>query len=334
MPIAPLPIAPLRFLPLPMPRIWGGTRLSSMLNKPIADEAPIGESWELSCLEGNASVVADGPLAGHARPELASQYTEALLGDIAAVDNAFPLLIKFLDAQQPLSVQVHPKPSESLNVAVKHEAWYIVHAEPNAKVYIGLNSGVTQTDRAEAATKPRISELIQSRPARTGDCFYLPSGTLHALGKGLLVAEVQTPSDVTYRIYDWNRVDASEKPRALHIEAALANIRHDVTEADIVQPRRRVADAESWRQRVCQCDRFAIDELTPATSIDWSARQPTFAVLMVLQGSASLSGDGFSIHARPGDTLLLPAALRVMHVDASVDFKCLDIVPGTCRSET
>lgn len=317
-----------------MPRIWGGTRLKSMLNKPIADDVPIGESWELSGLDGNASVVADGLLAGHALPELARQYPEALLGDIAAADDAFPLLIKFLDAQLPLSVQVHPRPSGSLNVAVKHEAWYIVHAESDAKVYIGLKSGVTPGDIAEAANTPRMRDLIQSRPAGTGDCFYLPSGTLHALGEGLLVAEVQTPSDVTYRIYDWDRVDASGKPRALHIEAALANIRHDVTEAEIVQQRRPVPGIESWRQRVCQCDRFTIDELTPESSIDWTARQPTFTVLMALQGAASLSGDGYSINVNPGDTLLLPAALRMMHVDATADFKCLDIVPGTGRAGT
>ncbi|MCA9254183.1 MAG: class I mannose-6-phosphate isomerase, partial [Phycisphaerales bacterium] len=192
-----LSIQPLRFVPILQTRIWGGTRLADTLGKLTATIAPpVGESWELSGLPGNESRVVDGPAANQSIIDLATRHRAELIGDIVDDEHAFPLLIKFLDAEQPLSVQVHPKPqaAAAVKVAVKHEAWYIVDAEPGAEVYIGLNPGVTADDIRRTANTPAMRDLIQTRKAKAGDCFYLPSGTLHALGAGLLVAEVQTPS--------------------------------------------------------------------------------------------------------------------------------------------
>lgn len=325
-----LPIAPIQFAPIAHRRIWGGTQLHDLLHKPAATGEPIGESWELSALAGNASHVATGPLAGRSLTDLASEYRTALLGELADGDHAFPLLIKFLDAAQPLSVQVHPKPpaTPDANVAVKHEAWYIVHAEPNSKVYIGVKPGVTADDIERAANSPAMRDLIQTRPAAAGDCFYLPSGTLHALGAGLLVAEVQTPSDTTYRIYDWDRVDAVGKPRELHINDALANIRYDVADDEIAQPRVVFASAGYARQRVCRCERFDIDEIASNDApFDWNSQRNTLSIWMIVNGDATVSGDAFSIDVRMGDTLLLPAALKRMHVRPSTGFKALDVAP-------
>lgn len=330
MTVTKLPIAPLRFAPIPHTRLWGGTRLHDRLNKAAAICEPYGESWELSGLDGNESRLTDGQLAGCTLPDLARQFRAELLGNISEDEHAFPLLIKFLDAAQPLSVQVHPKPPASADaprVAVKHEAWYIVHAEPGAEVYIGLKPGVTPDDIASAANTPRMRDQIKTRHARAGDCFYLPSGTLHALGAGLVVAEVQTPSDITYRIYDWDRVGADGKPRDLHIDQALDNIRYDVADAEIVQARTTVDATGHSRQRVCQCERFTIDELTASQPFEWRRRQSTFTIWMILSGSSTLTGDGFSINANCGDTLLLPAAIEQMHAQPSADFKALDVTP-------
>ncbi|MCB9857928.1 MAG: class I mannose-6-phosphate isomerase [Phycisphaerales bacterium] len=328
-----LPIAPLRFAPITHARVWGGTRLHEVLHKPAATGEPVGESWELSPLPGNESCVTGGPLAGRSLPALAAEYPNELLGDIAERDHAFPLLIKFLDAAQPLSVQVHPKPPASPDapkVAVKHEAWYIVQANPGAEVYIGLKSGVTADEIARAANTPAMRDLIQARPAKAGDCFYLPSGTLHALGAGLLVAEVQTPSDTTFRIYDWDRVGADGKPRELHIAQAMDNIRYDVADDEIAQARTQLETVGHRRDGVCRCERFEIDELAAvSTSFNWTRRQPSFTIWMMIRGSATLTGDGFTIDARIGDTLLLPAALDRMHVRPTGDFKVLEITAPT-----
>lgn len=327
-----LPIAPLRFGPIVHPRIWGGTRLRGLLGKPVAGATPIGESWELSALPDNESRLLGGSQDGRTLPELAGAFANDLIGDVADREHEFPLLIKFLDAEQPLSVQVHPKPlvePAAEKVAVKHEAWYIVHADPGAELYIGLKPGVTPDDIARAANSPVMRDLLMTRPARTGDCFYLPSGTLHALGAGLLVAEVQTPSDVTYRIYDWDRVDAEGQPRELHVEAALANIRYDVAESEIAQKRVRIP-AEGVRcERLCKCPRFSIDALTPESeSFPWPFPQHTFAVWMIVSGSAILSGDAFSTHVTTGDTVLMPAALEQMRVTPTSDFEALHILPA------
>lgn len=326
-----LPIAPLRFNPIAHTRIWGGTQLHDLLNKPAAAGEPDGESWELSALDGNESRITEGALAGSTLPDLARRFRAELLGDVADDELAFPLLIKFLDAALPLSVQVHPKPPAAPgapSVAVKHEAWYIVHAEPGAEVYIGLRPGVTPDDIAAAANKPVMRDHIQPRHACAGDCFYLPSGTLHALGAGLVVAEVQTPSDTTYRIYDWDRVGADGNPRELHVAQALDNIRYDVADSEIVQARTTIEAAGHSRQRVCHCERFTIDEITAdATPFDWRSHQHTFAVWMILNGDARLTGEGFERTARTGDTMLIPAALKQMHVQPGPGFKTLDITP-------
>ncbi|HPF38394.1 MAG TPA: class I mannose-6-phosphate isomerase [Phycisphaerae bacterium] len=325
-----LSIRPLRFAPILQTRIWGGTRLAETLGKQTATIAPpVGESWELSGLPGNESRVVDGPAANQSIIELATRHRAELLGDIVDDEHAFPLLIKFLDAEQPLSVQVHPKPqaAAAAGVAVKHEAWYIVDAEPGAEVYIGLNPGVTADDIRRTANTPAMRDLIQTRKAKAGDCFYLPSGTLHALGAGLLVAEVQTPSDTTYRIYDWDRVDANGKSRELHIAEALDNIRYDVADAEIAQTRTTLDATGHTRQRVCACERFSIDELSADAPFTWTRRQSTFAIWMILSGAATLSGDGFEVTARRGDTLLLPAAMANMKVATSAGFRTLEALP-------
>ncbi len=212
---APIPVV---FEPVAQPRLWGGQRLAELLNKRLPPEATIGETWELSDLSVAPTHVRGGPFAGRSVAELRNLWGPALSGPAGG---PFPLLLKYLDARENLSVQVHP----SRGGVTKHEAWYIVHADPGATLYLGLREGVTPAEVARAAGSADLVQLLAQRPARVGELHFLPSGIIHALGAGVVVAEVQQPLDVTYRLYDWGRLDATGQPRPLSVAAAL-------TEAD------------------------------------------------------------------------------------------------------
>jgi mannose-6-phosphate isomerase len=373
-------------LPAPQPVVfapefhvkpWGGRRLAELLNKTLPPGEPVGEAWELCGLPGRESRVARGPLAGRTIQELLDGWGPGLLGDAAAIDGRFPLLLKYLDARENLSVQVHPKPAgtwecrnegteqgELENAAglaapavsrrgvpsapVKHEAWYIVAAEPGAVVYIGLRPGVTPADVTAIASTSRNSDrgrqsgaphplvaLLQQYPATPGRCFYLPSGTLHALGAGAVVAEVQTPSDVTYRLYDWDRVDTRGRPRELHIAQALANIRYDVSADQIahgatqphpaaapVAPSDAAPDARTFSRPLdppnrqshssdpsllCSCDRFTIARRMLAPGRPVSLDSGRLRIWMVLSGRGALVRSSQRLDFEPGETLLIPA---------------------------
>ncbi len=266
---------PLVFQPIYKQKIWGGRALERLGRVLPGDSSvAIGESWELADLAttsvsgggGNAahSVVANGPLAGKTIRELIETYGERLLGKGVApsADGGFPLLIKFLDAKENLSVQVHPSPEYAAahpEAHLKSEAWYIVDAEPGAVIYKGIKPGTTPDQlRAaiEANTDDAVVPLLSAVPAVKGDCHYLPSGTLHALGAGVLVAEVQTPSDTTFRVYDWGRTD-----RELHVEQAMACIEFGNPTPPIHHPGDPAAIAGLACERKTTCDHFVIDEL-------------------------------------------------------------------------
>ncbi|MBU0639255.1 MAG: class I mannose-6-phosphate isomerase, partial [Planctomycetes bacterium] len=236
-----IPPIPVVFEPIFKAKPWGGRELARLFDKMLPPEVPVGESWELADLPGNESRVAQGPLAGKKLGELIEMWGRDLLGRAELMGGRFPLLIKFLDARERLSIQVHPRPradaSEPEQAGVKHEAWYVIDADPGAALYIGLKPGVGPEDVRAAGSTPALAELHQLRAGELGLCYCLPSGVPHALGAGLIVAEVQTPSDVTYRLYDWGRVGLDGQPRELHVEQALANIRYDVAEEEIIQPR-------------------------------------------------------------------------------------------------
>lgn len=227
------PPSPLPLLPILMPKVWGGRRLAT-LGKSLPD-GPVGESWELADLgattasggggQAARSPIATGPLAGQTLHDALTAWGRALLGDATpSSEGNFPLLVKYLDAREHLSVQVHPDAAYAAahpGANLKTESWYIVAAEPGAELFIGLQPGTTRDDLARAIADGTVPRIMRSRPAVPGECHTLPSGTVHALGAGVLVAEVQTPSDTTYRLYDWTR-EYDRPVRELHIEQALA----------------------------------------------------------------------------------------------------------------
>jgi mannose-6-phosphate isomerase len=217
---------PLTFEPIFKERIWGGRKLEQLYGKALPQNVPIGESWEISDRRGDESVVANGALKGKTLHWLVENHAEYLFGMRQRDVRAFPLLIKILDAQEKLSLQVHPpaKLAPLLGGEPKTEMWYIAHAEPEAELYVGLKRGVTRAEFERKIKEGTVADCFHRVPVKTGDAMFLPSGRVHAIGAGLVIFEVQQNSDTTYRVFDWNRVDAHGKARDLHVKESLASI--------------------------------------------------------------------------------------------------------------
>ncbi|MGE0482239.1 MAG: type I phosphomannose isomerase catalytic subunit [Phycisphaerae bacterium] len=328
---------PVMLEPIFVPKPWGGRALERLLNKSLPAGVAIGESWELADLPGAESRVACGPLRGRSIRELASAWGADLFGDAPPAAGRFPLLIKFLDARETLSVQVHPLPQPGVPdevVGVKHEAWYIVHAEPGAELFVGLRDGVTLDDLRRTADTPQCADLLRRWPARVGDCFYLPSGTVHALGGGIVVAEVQTPSDTTYRLYDWGRADERGRRRELHIADALANAR--LGDADgVLAPRilspGRGANPSPEVAQIINCDRFTI-ALRRLTDQPVGACGAAPRVWIVVGGSGELRSETGARALSAGDTLLIPAATPAANCVGVFDV--LEVTPAPRSQNT
>jgi mannose-6-phosphate isomerase len=312
---------PLRFEPHLRPLVWGGRRLGEVLGKPLPAAAAYGESWEVSDHASHRSVVAHGPRRGHTLRRLMEEERRALLGPAAVEHEVFPWLVKLLDAADWLSVQVHPPeyhvgrlwPGENS----KTEAWFILAAEPESRIYAGLLPGVDEAHlRAALAAGTAAGCLHQYQP-HPGDCIFLPAGTVHAVGGGVLMAEVQQTSDATFRLYDWDRADAQGRRRELHIEQALACIDWS---AGPVHPVRAAGypdglespSAVPVRQRLVACRYFVLEYVRDSRpfAVGGTGRMQ---VVMVLHGRGKLrTNDGGQLPLRPGDSLLLPAALEAV----------------------
>ncbi len=314
-------VHPLIFQPIYKPRIWGGSRIFSFFGRDGHLMEPVGESWELVDLENDQSVVATGPARGQTLRELVKSWGPQLTGRAELFEGHFPLLIKFLDAEQHLSVQVHPSEEVALRlggaVRVKHEAWYVLETAPGGRIWHGLRPGVTADDFRAAMMRGHAEAVLREIPVHSGECYYLPSGTPHALGAGVLVAEVQTPSDVTYRTYDWARVDPSTgRPRDLHLEEALQCIDFDAPPPPPTQERAHVASLWTAVTRLVACPSFVIERVRMVAGAEQRIPYAEPVVWIVLDGRGEVAWDSAHppIAFARGDVVLLPAALR----DASV----------------
>ena len=305
---------PMKMQPLLVDRIWGGRRMADLLGKPLPDGAKVGESWELSDHPHNRTRVADGPLAGRTLREVLERHGQAVLGRHGlsrAWSTRFGLLVKFIDATDRLSVQVHPDDAYAAKHAKgesgKTECWVVVHAEPGAGVIDGLRAGTTRDRLAAALKKGAIEELLTTRPVKTGDFIWVPAGTVHAVGPGVVLAEIQQTSDLTYRLYDWDRMGADGKPRPLHVDRAMECIRFagDVPQAG---GKGRTADETGLViENLVDCAAFSVSRIR----ID---RRPyavemggACAALVVVAGSARLAAGDITMPIRAGDTVLVPA---------------------------
>ena len=223
---------PLKFEPILKDKIWGGTRLKTMLYKEISDANCCGESWEVSGLVGDESMIINGFLAENNINELLEIYMTELVGEknYEKYGLGFPLLIKFIDAQDNLSVQVHPDDElaqRKYGQSGKTEMWHVIASEPGSGLYVGFNKTVSKAQFEEAIANGTVEDVLQFYPVQHGDTFMIPAGTVHAIGKGVLLAEIQQPSDITFRVFDWNRVDDEGNSRELHVQEALEAIDFD-----------------------------------------------------------------------------------------------------------
>jgi mannose-6-phosphate isomerase len=299
-------MVPLRFIPFLRPMVWGGRRLAGTLGKPLAGPEPYGESWEVSDHPLHRSVTATGPFAGRSLRDLMERDREVLLGTAAAAHAVFPWLIKFLDAHDWLSLQVHPDEQAVKGLwpgeGSKTEAWFVIDAMPGSRVYAGLLPGVDEARLRAALAAGTAADCLHSFTPRPGDCVFLPAGTVHAVGGGVLMAEVQQTSDATFRLFDWNRRDAQGKARALHIEEGLASIHWD---QGPVRPVR--AKGASGVQPLVRCPYFVMEYLAADEPFACGGTGRLQA-LIVLRGRARLEAPGAEEMAT-GQAWLLPAGM-------------------------
>jgi mannose-6-phosphate isomerase len=306
-----LPPQPVVFEPILKPKPWGGRRLETFFGKRLPPGQVIGESWELASLPGAESRVRGGPLGGCTLAELVDMWGRGLYGGAELIEGRFPLLIKFLDARERLSVQVHARPDPdqpyALSRGVKHEAWYVVDAQPGAELLAGVKPGTSAGDLARAAETGGIARLLRSWPAERGAVFFLPSGVVHALGAGMLVAEVQTPGDVTYRLYDWDRVEAGGRRRQLHVGLALENACLEVA-PDVIRPsgRRKLSDMPG--EALAGCAWFRIDGAHIRDDADLLMGPGQMMAWMILSGRGTINCGAHGTQFASGDVVLVPAA--------------------------
>ena len=290
--------------------IWGGTRLKTDWGKQAA-LSPLAESWELSCHEAGPSVVVSGDWAGQTLTQVLAAHPQ-FAGVKAEKAGEFPLLIKLIDAAGPLSVQVHPDDAYARRVEHaqgKTEMWYVLDADEGAGIYYGFKRETSPEELKAAIEANTLTKLLNWVSAKKGDCFFIPAGTVHAIGAGLLMAEVQQSSNLTYRVYDYGRVGADGRPRALHIEKALAVTRREPPKTPVgpTEPERVVTGGRI--QPLFACDKFTTAVLMVEGTMEDCVTQESFVSLLVLEGEGTLKHQGEAYAVKKGQSVFLPAGM-------------------------
>lgn len=303
---------PLKFKPIYKERIWGGRKIETAFGKKLPEGEKIGESWELSGVDGNVSVVSNGQLKGNSLQELIEIYMGDLVGDkvFDKYGEEFPLLIKLIDAADNLSIQVHPDDklaAERHHSFGKTEMWYVVGHEQGAELYLGFNQPVTKEKYLEYLNAGRLAELLTAYKVQDGDSYFIPAGTIHAIGKGLLIAEIQQTSDITYRVFDWNRVDPKTgQGRELHTELALDAIEYK-SRSDYKTVAAPKVNASVTLEK---CPYFQTNSLVvEGETVRDYAPLDSFVVYICLDGSLELEYEGGTEIVKKGETVLLPAEI-------------------------
>ncbi len=315
---------PLRFHPVFQHYLWGGHRLANELGKPVGPDRNCAESWEVVDHRDGQSVVAAGPWQGKTLHELVTAHGPELLGRHDPLGQ-FPLLIKFLDAEKQLSVQVHPDDEAAARLNPpdrgKTEAWIVLSASPGGFIYAGLKQGFDRAAFAREVARGTCELCLHRLEPKPGDCIFLPAGLVHALGAGLMVVEVQQASNATFRIYDWNRVDRDGKTRELHVEAALEAIDYNLGPANPKVPTK--TDREEI-ERLVSCDKFVIDRWTFDNPLALRTDN-RFHIIVVIAGRISIEGDDVPAPLQRGETILIPASSSETRFTPDADAAMLDI---------
>ncbi|NJK96042.1 MAG: mannose-6-phosphate isomerase [Bacteroidales bacterium] len=318
---------PIKFKPILKDRIWGGNKLKALLKKNGKCEN-CGESWELSAVDGDVSVVSNGFLKGNTLQEVIEVYMGDLLGDTVYEKYGleFPLLVKFIDAADDLSIQVHPDDklaAERHDSFGKTEMWVVMQAERGANLIAGFSKKVTKEEYLQNLEKKTLKDILNAEEVQEGDVFFIPAGRVHAIGAGILLAEIQQTSDVTYRIYDWDRTDASGKSRELHTEQALDAIDYSV------YPEYKTKYTNSLNQtvNVADCPYFTTNVMWFDTLVikDYNFID-SFVIYICMKGSVVINaGNGKTEKLKTGETILIPASLKELEIIPVEESKILEV---------
>ena len=303
---------PLRFEPIYQYRLWGGRRLSNLLSTPLPGDGPIGEAWVLSDRDDHQSQVANGPLKGQTIGDLMEEFRGQLMGKLAPRFRRFPLLLKFLDAHELLSVQVHPSDAHPELIpagdTAKTEAWVVIDAEKGSHIYAGLRSGTTSGILRQSLDDGTIADHLMCIAPKAGDAVFIPAGTVHTLGDDVVVFEVQQNSDVTFRLYDWGHVDAKTgRLRPLRVDQALASIDFADSNSGLVTPF-VVTTAPVERERLFDCEHFLLWRLRGKSPFNVGAVEMP-RVLVCIEGSGWIESEGSAYGIEKGEVWLLPAVV-------------------------
>ena len=307
---------PLQFQPILKERIWGGEKLKTILNKSITSNIT-GESWELSAVDGDVSVVANGELKGKSLMDLINDTPDEILGTkvYKRFGKQFPLLFKYLDAREDLSIQVHPNDKlakERHNSFGKTEMWYVMQADEDARIIVGFKEDSSKEEYLKHLNDKTLVSILDDVKAKSGDVFFLETGTVHAIGAGLVVAEIQQTSDITYRLYDFDRKDAQGNTRELHVDLALDAINYNK-----VNTQKKYETKANASNVVVDCPYFTTNFIPLENKVEVLKSGETFTVFMCIEGSFEIEYDGFKQSYRKGDTVLVPAEIKAFDLNGN-----------------
>ncbi len=317
---------PLKFDPILKEKIWGGNGLKTILNKEIPSDKT-GESWEISGVKGDISVISNGELAGKNLQELLSENKGILVGNrvYTQFKNEFPLLIKFIDAQDDLSIQVHPNDDlakERHNSFGKTEMWYVINSHEGAELISGFNQDINKETYLSKLENKQLGDILNSEVAKAGDVFFIPVGRVHAIKAGILLAEIQQTSDITYRIYDWDRVDDNGNGRELHTEYALDAL--DFKKYDNYKTDYTVVKNQRVQLEKCSYFETNLFELNVNKSISYN-KLDSFVIYMLMDGEVNIKYTGGELNAKKGETILLPASVTKIDIEVIKEAKILEV---------
>ena len=307
---------PLQFEPILKDRIWGGTKLKTYLNKPITSEIT-GESWEISTVENDVSVIANGFFKGKSLNEIISEFPKEVLGTKVhqQFGQQFPLLFKYLDAREDLSIQVHPNDelaAKRHNSFGKTEMWYVMQADDNARLIVGFKEKSSKEAYQKSLENKTIIDILDTKKVKKGDVFLLETGTVHAIGAGTVIAEIQQTSDITYRLYDFDRVDAQGNKRELHIDLALDAINYNVVEAQ-----KDYSRVKNSSNEMVNCPYFTTNFIPLDGKIEVEKDKKSFTVYMCVEGNFEIENKGENYNYKTGDTVLIPAEIASFEINGN-----------------
>jgi len=317
---------PLKFHPIMKEKIWGGSGLKNILNKEIPGNKT-GESWELSAVKGDVSVISNGKMAGEDLQSLIKKHKGELVGERVYKEfgDEFPLLIKFIDAQDDLSIQVHPNDElakERHDSFGKTEMWYVIHAEEGAKLISGFNQDLDKDLYLDKLNNKKLTDIMNFEEVKEDDVFFIPVGRVHAITKGIMLAEIQQTSDITYRIYDWDRTDDEGNSRELHTDYALDAL--DFKKYDNYKTQYKKELNERVQLEKSPYFETNLFELSENKSLDYTSKD-SFVIYMVMDGELVIKNEVMDVKAVKGETVLLPASIKNVELEVADKAKLLEV---------